>query len=393
VESSTSSGLPSPNYLPPWHPRDPTTTSDWGSGATLYLITSVFDTGRGLTTAEQRSLFSRFIQASPKTHVRYGGSGLGLFISRRLVEMQGGAIGVASKAGKGSDFAFYIKVREVDASFSQTPTIPTAAAVIGDGLGLMPLPDSSGIWENEGDAVTADASRLKGGIDHVTTPAPESLTILLVEDNLLNQRILSRQLRQLGCVVITANHGLEAIERIVESHFGKPSPDSQFAKASRVQHPGKPHENTNTNGELSVVLLDWEMPIMDGLSCIKRIRAMEREGELKGRVPVIGVTANARAAQLEKAVDAGMVSIHHSCEGNPGLIRKQDDVLAKPFRLPELMVKIGELLDRKDVKTTGMATNGGSVKPYIGEIMDVKGDLRFGKDAMEAISNYETRYN
>lgn len=70
------------------------------------------DTGRGLNPEEKKLLFQRFSQASPRTHVQYGGSGLGLFISRELTELQGGEIGVASEAGKGSTFAFYVKCRK-----------------------------------------------------------------------------------------------------------------------------------------------------------------------------------------------------------------------------------------------------------------------------------------
>lgn len=70
------------------------------------------DTGRGLSPEEKKLLFQRFSQASPRTHVQYGGSGLGLFISRELTELQGGEIGVASEAGKGSTFAFYVKCRK-----------------------------------------------------------------------------------------------------------------------------------------------------------------------------------------------------------------------------------------------------------------------------------------
>lgn len=74
-----------------------------------FLSVEVKDTGRGLTEHEMKLLFQRFSQASPKTHVEYGGSGLGLFISRELTELQGGEIGVASEAGVGSTFAFYVK--------------------------------------------------------------------------------------------------------------------------------------------------------------------------------------------------------------------------------------------------------------------------------------------
>jgi signal transduction histidine kinase len=84
-------------------------SSDWGTGDKIYLQFCVTDTGPGLKDSEKKLLFNRFTQASPRTHVTYGGSGLGLFISRELCELLGGKIGVASKYGKGSTFAFYVR--------------------------------------------------------------------------------------------------------------------------------------------------------------------------------------------------------------------------------------------------------------------------------------------
>ncbi|KAJ0153408.1 Sterol 24-C-methyltransferase erg-4, partial [Fusarium oxysporum f. sp. albedinis] len=86
-------------------------SDEWGSGEGLYVRYRVQDTGCGLTDDERKLLFQRFKQASPRTHYKYGGSGLGLFISKRLAELHGGRIGVASTAGKGSDFGFYIQAR------------------------------------------------------------------------------------------------------------------------------------------------------------------------------------------------------------------------------------------------------------------------------------------
>jgi len=78
-------------------------------GDVFYLEYSVQDTGTGLWDEEKKKLFNKFTQANHRTHVHYGGSGLGLFISRELAELQGGQIGVSSEVGVGSTFAFYVK--------------------------------------------------------------------------------------------------------------------------------------------------------------------------------------------------------------------------------------------------------------------------------------------
>ena len=82
--------------------REPILGHDWTDEGQIYLIFAVQDTGRGLSHKEKTRLFNRFSQANPRTHVEYGGSGLGLFISRELTERQGGEIGVRSVAGEGS---------------------------------------------------------------------------------------------------------------------------------------------------------------------------------------------------------------------------------------------------------------------------------------------------
>lgn len=114
--------------------------------------------------------------------------------------------------------------------------------------------------------------------------------ILLVEDNLINQKVLSKQLRGVGCTVHVANHGIEALD---------------FLSKTSLWNDG----NTNDRRmELSLILMDLEMPIMDGLTCCRRIRDLEREGKILGRVPIIAVTANARVQQMNLAIEAGMVS-------------------------------------------------------------------------------------
>jgi PAS domain S-box-containing protein len=103
-------------FFPRASKKEPVFGADWGSGEELFLHFSVNDTGVGLSSSEMKNLFLRFSQASPKTHVTYGGSGLGLFICKELAELQGGRIGVSSTPGKGSDFKFYVKARRAAAA-------------------------------------------------------------------------------------------------------------------------------------------------------------------------------------------------------------------------------------------------------------------------------------
>jgi len=89
--------------------------AEWGTGRMCHVWIKVTDTGCGMTHDEQKNLFSRFAQATPRTHVKYGGSGVGLFISKSLATLQGGAIGVVSEADVGSTFAFFMSTRLAEA--------------------------------------------------------------------------------------------------------------------------------------------------------------------------------------------------------------------------------------------------------------------------------------
>jgi CheY-like chemotaxis protein len=163
----------------------------------LYLLFSIHDTGPGLKKAEMAALFQRFSQATPRTHVTYGGSGLGLFISKRLVELQGGRIYVDSVEGKGSTFSFFIKV-ERSTMVSKQKTSPRTHAtvpeadVVSDGIQTHVL-----VVEVCGN----NLSRLTG--------APQ--------DNLINQRLLKKQLVGSGYRVSVANHGREAVDKVLAS--------------------------------------------------------------------------------------------------------------------------------------------------------------------------------
>ncbi|KAL5418689.1 hypothetical protein PMIN06_011721 [Paraphaeosphaeria minitans] len=149
-----------------------TNTPEWGSGEQLYLTFMVKDSGIGMTDDDIAKIFKRFSQANIKTHVTYGGSGLGLYISKELAEKQGGEIGVTSVPGNGSIFGFYVKCRRCEVHLSTKPT---------------------------------------NSIEH-SKAVPEQLHILLLEDNLINQKVISMQLRRGGCVVEVANHGIEVLE-------------------------------------------------------------------------------------------------------------------------------------------------------------------------------------
>lgn len=165
-----------------------------------------------------------------------GGSGLGLFISRRLTEMHGGAIGFASKAGTGSTFSFFIKSRRLQAP-AQVEKSPAR------GYGLL---------VNEAVIRSAPSKKDQPASQQMDSPkealAVHELHILIVEDNLVNQRVLARQLRNLGIQISVANHGGEALEFLRSTTYCRLDESAQ---------------------KLSLILMDWEMPVMNGLDCVR----------------------------------------------------------------------------------------------------------------------------
>jgi signal transduction histidine kinase len=112
------------NFVPVRHAKPVHTPSgEWGDGEDVYIQLAITDTGSGLTDEQTEALFQRFAQASPKTYKQYGGSGLGLFISRELCELQGGQIGVCSREGRTS-FTFYVKAKRwVESSMEELPPL------------------------------------------------------------------------------------------------------------------------------------------------------------------------------------------------------------------------------------------------------------------------------
>jgi CheY-like chemotaxis protein len=294
------------DYVPKRNLADDLPIGDiWGPGQILYLHIDVEDSGCGLTTNEKEALFEKFVQASPRTHSRYGGSGLGLFISRQLTELHGGQIGVLSEAGVGSTFSFFLQCKRI----SHGNDRPRRSS---KHLERPPISRHHGS-SNSIVLASPDLHFKTFKLDIPLSPSTrEKLNILIVEDNLINQRVLSRQLIKAGCVVSTADNGHFALEHLTQTHF---------------------HKSKTFGLPLSIILMDWEMPEMNGLTCSKKIRQMQKDGELKAHVPILGVTANVRPEQIDTAIESGM-----------------DDILSKPFRVPELLEKIWEVLERLDVR-------------------------------------------
>ena len=332
------------SYFPPRHPdqQDLTDDADWADGEKINLHLAVSDTGPGLDDDEKKILFQRFSQASPRTHVQYGGSGLGLFICRILTELQGGQIGVQSSKGEGSTFAFYVKSRRTEHPTEPDPsvTVPTprpsppkpmtrpqahAISHLPEQLpsSLTPVPRSSGKISPVSPAHVRDTSSAK------------SLDVLIVEDNLVNQRVLQRQLQLSGNNTFVANHGGEALEELRRSRFwnveaaaasaslqsDKPLWTGSAAGSGAVatersseverddeQMPDSGEEATDKKN-ISVILMDLEMPVMDGMSCTREIRRLENAGVITRHIPIIAVTAYARPEQIENAKAAGVVSL------------------------------------------------------------------------------------
>lgn len=277
---------------------DPTAEKSLAKNKVVYVQYSVQDTGPGLTSQEMDVLFARFKQVSPKTHTQYGGSGLGLFISRELIERHGGEIGLTSAVDQGSTFVFFVKC-----PLSDLETIKTSTD-----RGVSSRQRRSGITSTVTNSVTSnetDKQLLGDG-----TLARNATTILIVEDNIVNQKILNRQLQKLGYQTRTANHGGEALSVLKESTWW--------------------HQRTVHSLDISIILCDLEMPVMDGMTCVREIRQWQHSKLLNANIPVVALTGNARIEQISAAKDAGF-----------------DDVLSKPYAMQVLVSVIERMTSKK----------------------------------------------
>jgi CheY-like chemotaxis protein/HPt (histidine-containing phosphotransfer) domain-containing protein len=219
--------------------------SESGAGVTLKLL--VRDTGTGIPRDRQADIFESFTQIEAGSNRRHGGTGLGLAICRSLVTLMGGRIGLESVPGAGSTFWFEV----------------TLGKALGEGDVRAAQPDDSA-------AVTIGEERK----NRVAQEAPlADVRILLAEDNDVNRRVAIGMAERLGCVVEAVRNGREAVDAL-----------------DYIRH--------------DLVLMDVQMPEMDGFAATAVIRARERD---TGRhMPIIAMTAHAMQGDRERCLAAGM---------------------------------------------------------------------------------------
>lgn len=205
---------------------------------------AVRDTGIGIPLDKQPAVFEAFTQADGSITRRFGGTGLGLTISNRLVHLMGGKMGLDSEPGVGSEFYFFLPLA----------TDPVATREVA-----------------------------------VLATRGEPLDILLAEDNPINQRLAIRLLEREGHRVTLAENGQETLDALEKASY-------------------------------DLVLMDMQMPGLDGLEATRRIRKREARW---AHLPIIALTANAYAEDRERCLLAGM-----------------DGFVSKPIRREELLATI-----------------------------------------------------
>ena len=206
------------------------------SESEVVLLFSMHDTGIGMSPEEQGNLFQAFGQADSSTTRKYGGTGLGLVISKKIVEAMGGEIWVESEKGVGSTFSFTVRLGKVHENASDTIES-----------------------EDQDNAVAQSIAKLQGA------------KILLVEDNEINQELMLELLISNGLIVAVASNGQEALDLLEGGFFDG-------------------------------VLMDCQMPVMDGYDATCKIREQKRFKDL----PVLAMTANAMVTDKERALASGM---------------------------------------------------------------------------------------
>jgi signal transduction histidine kinase/CheY-like chemotaxis protein len=221
---------------------------------------SVTDTGIGLRPDQMATLFSPFAQADASTTRKYGGSGLGLVICKELAGMMGGTMGVDSHEGRGSTFWF-------TAVFDAPLEEPV-----------------SGPRKPVGDPANGRIDK-PGGTLHVAYDA----RILVVEDNAVNREVAIGLLKKLGCEVSAVCNGAEALEAL-------------------------------RRGSYDLVLMDSQMPVMDGFEATRIIRQSGNTA-----IPIVALTADAMPEDRDRCLKEGM----NDYLSKPVDLRRLADVLIR----------------------------------------------------------------
>jgi signal transduction histidine kinase len=220
----------------------------------MRLKFSVKDTGIGISEEVQKSLFQSFTQGNASTTRKFGGTGLGLAICRRLVELMGGEIGVNSTLGEGATFWFTLRVAKEKLASQTAPACQEAPV-------------------------------------NSNTVVPNGITVLLAEDNKINQVVSVKQLKRLGFEVDVVATGARAVAAWQQKRYG-------------------------------IILMDCQMPEMDGYQACQKIRELEEKLGLP-HTQIIAMTAHAMQGDKELCLAAGM-----------------DDYLAKPVNAADLNAKL-----------------------------------------------------
>jgi PAS domain S-box-containing protein len=213
------------------------------TGSRIILI-KVADTGVGIAEERKAAIFDAFVQADASTSRRFGGSGLGLSISRSLVALMGGTIVLDSLENEGTLATLALPLDEV--------VVPVRTAI----KPVRPNPEASALSN---------------------APMRRGASILLVEDIDINQELITEMLTRLGHSVDLAGNGAEALAM---AHRLELDPDAW-----------------------DLMLMDIQMPVMDGLAATRAIRAL---GGRAATIPILALTANAFAIEMQQCRDAGM---------------------------------------------------------------------------------------
>ncbi len=212
------------------------------------LVFRITDTGIGISAEKIDTIFQAFSQADQSMTRLYGGTGLGLAIVKQLVETMGGEVTVSSELGKGTTFAFDIRLRDQSC-------LSEEARVKSNLKGGQALNDEHDLAELE--------------------KALQSTRVLVAEDNLVNQEVAREALARLGCDVFIVENGALAVEALRHQQF-------------------------------DLVLMDCSMPVMDGYEATKAIRKENHTSVDGNRLPIVALTAHAMAGDDKTCFDAGM---------------------------------------------------------------------------------------